>query len=517
MAIGGLGVGTFANTRFIKDSSSTVFQKKGENDFRIRGFHVDLRVEIMTIKALKKLASTLASLSINTLILEYTASYPFQKNATISGRYAYSRNEIKDFLTYCDSLGIQVIPLLENLGHVQYILRHARYAGLRIERSILSMIDPLNKDAIPLFRNLIEDMVSLHPSKYIHVGGDEAEQLHNKKFTEYIKRYGVSKLYTQYMKQICQIAIDKGKTPLLWADMILKYPQAVEDLPIDQIIFIDWNYGWRINKFGNIIALQKKGCTFWGAPALRSSPDNYFITRWENHFDNLKVFIPYARRADYSGIIMTSWSTSGVYAYQWQGTSHSLLKMFPLRNVYPLSGFNILIAAYSQALKSKGPIDPKQFVTNYGQQRFGFSEKEGNMLWNYLAHRQVIIGEGKAFEEKNIERIRKKFHSVSEPVYQLNPTRHQQEFEQFKLMGDIRDFYLAGRQVESIVESTAFDRSKIDKVKNKLEPLVKISKKLDRRFITLNKGYLHDGELDRLNDLRNERLKELWNIYNKEI
>lgn len=511
IATAGLGIGLSNN---LLNQTLPNSKNSGDYTFNIRGFHIDMRIEVMTIQALKNFAKYLSGLDINVIILEYAASFPFQKQATITGQNAYSRDQIKDFVSYCSELGIQVIPLLENLGHVQYILRHERYSNLRIEHDILSQIDPLNKDSILLFNDLIEDLISVHPSKYIHLGGDETRHLNNKKFEPYIQKYGVSKLYTQYMTQICDVAIKRGKTPLLWADMILKHPEAVEDLPIDKIIFINWIYdGADANRFGNVKALQDKGCTFWGSPALRSGPDNYFITGWKYHFDNIKAFIPYSRQADYTGMVMTSWSTSGVYDYQWESPSGALLAMYPLRNVYPLSGFNILVAAYSKALVQKDPIDPEQFVIEYGQEHFGLSKEESKILWDYLNHNQVVLGSGQSFEKKDIGKIRGSFRKVSLPIHQINPLHHQQEFEHFKLMADIRLFYLSVRQVESIIESPEFTRSQINKVNEPLRTLVKASKELDSRFIVLNKGYLHDSELDRLNNLRNMRLKRLWGIY----
>lgn len=296
--------------------------------------------------------------------------------------------------------------------------------------------------------------------------------------------------------------------------MILKYPETIENLQIDHIKFINWIYhGARANTFGNVKALQEKGCTFWGAPALRSSPDNYFITRWQYHFNNIKEFIPYSRGAGYKGMVMTSWSTSGVYDSRWQGTSLTVLKMFPIRNVYPLSGFHILIAAFGYALKTKESINPKHFVINYAQHRFGMSKAEGEVLWNYLAQKQEIVGGWRTFNEKKVVGIYKNFRKVSKPIHQLNPAHHTHEFEQFKMMADIRVFYLAVRRIEAIVESEGFSLSQTHNVKAKLKPLVETSKKLGHRFKALNKGYLHESELQRLNQVMNIRLNKLLNIY----
>ncbi len=514
ISMAGLGLGLTSG----ESSSFRVSNIKNDlmknKSFGINAFLLDLRVEVMTMDALKSTAKQLSQLGINALIIEYTASFPYVKHATITGGNAYSRKEIKDFVAYCATLDIEVIPLQENMGHVQYILSHERYANLRIHKDIISQVDPLNEKAIPFFRELIEDMISLHPSRYIHLGGDETRHLFDKKYKEYIDQYGVSKLYTQYMKQICDIAIKKGKTPLLWADMILRYPEAIEELPIDKIIFINWIYT-RANAdmFGDVGALQKKGCNFWGAAALRSWPDNYFIERWKYHLENIQQFIPYSRKAGYQGMIMTSWSTSGVYDCRWEGPSKILLETFPRRNLYPLSGFNLLIAAYHSALEKEVEINIEQFVKDYAKKKYGLSPSESHNFWKYISHKQKLIETGASFSYKKIEQVLKDFRRVSDPLEIMEPTLCRREFEHYKLMSAIRDFYLSVLRVESMVESDDFDRSKIKQIGKELRPLKRRAKALNYRFIALNEGYLFHSELDRLNNLRNIRLERLWARY----
>lgn len=510
----GLGMGFMSGMESFPTMPSENSRKRENKAFKIRGFLLDLRVEVMTMDALKKTAQQLSQLGINALIMEYTAAFPYVKHATITGKNSYNREEIKDFVSYCDQLGIDVIPLQENLGHAQYILCHERYAHLRVQSNIISQIDPLNKEAIPLFKDLIEDMISLHPSKYIHLGGDETRHLFDKKYKAYINKNGVSKLYAQYMKQICEIAINKGKTPILWADMILQYPEAVKDLPIDKIIFINWIYTRdNANMFGDVKALQKKGCTFWGAPALRSWPDNYFIVRWMYHLENIQKFIPYSREAGYKGMIMTSWSTSGVYDCRWEGPTKILLDMFPRRNLYPLSGFNLLITAYHKALETKTQIDIQQFVIDYGKKEFGLSQKQSIVFWNYINHQQELIKTGETYSYENINNALNAFIEISKPLQEIEPSHNRREFAHYKLMADIRIFYLSVLRVESIVESDHFDRSKRQQIEKELEPLMRISKKLDYRFIAMQEGYLFNSELNRINELRNKRLNKLWSVY----
>ena len=85
-----------------------------QKDFSVKGFHLDLRIQTMPMPALKALARDLHQQGINTLIMEWEASYPFEQDPQIPNRYAYSRVQVRDFIAYCRQLGIDVIPLQQS-------------------------------------------------------------------------------------------------------------------------------------------------------------------------------------------------------------------------------------------------------------------------------------------------------------------------------------------------------------------------------------------------------------------
>src|SRR5690349_801974 len=93
-------------------------QTAATHDFTVKAFHLDLRIQVMTMPALKGFAQRLQQGGINTLILEYEATYPYQKHSLIANRYAYTKNEINSFIDFCNRLGIDVIPLQQSFGHV---------------------------------------------------------------------------------------------------------------------------------------------------------------------------------------------------------------------------------------------------------------------------------------------------------------------------------------------------------------------------------------------------------------
>ncbi len=213
------------------------YQSYGQDKLKVKGFHVDLRIQVMTMPALKQLALQLHNNGINTLIMEWEGSYPYSGEAVISNKYAYTRAEVKDFVKYCEGLQLDVIPLQQTFGHVEYILKSYKYAALREDDKDFSQVCPsepeLNRE---LFTKLIKDMISLHDSPYVHIGGDETFLLgHCEKCKKKAAEVGLSRLYFDHIKLICDIVSSLGKKPVVWADIALKYPDYVHLLPKETV------------------------------------------------------------------------------------------------------------------------------------------------------------------------------------------------------------------------------------------------------------------------------------------
>lgn len=483
--------------------------KTESHDFKVKGFHLDLRIQVMTPEALKEFATELSNFGMNTLVMEWEGTYPFEKHATISNKYSYSREEVKDFINHCEKLGIKVIPLQQTLGHVEYILRNPRYSLLKEDKKDISQLCPMevlgNKE---LFTDLFTDLAAMHNSEYIHIGGDETYLLgHDAKCRAKVEKEGKSKLFVDHMKMISEIVISLGKKPVMWADIILKYPEAAAELP-KETIFVDWNYGWKVNHFGDVSALQDLGFDFWGAPSIRCHPDNWYVTDWPTHFKNQKDFIPYAREANYEGMVMTSWSTTGLYGFTWD-VGYDVIDMVQIRNTYPLSGFRISIASYAEAVACKKPLDPKAFILDYGKERFGLKKKDAQSLYDFLFSPPELISNGRPTNSPSISAMKKDFGIVRNDLVVINPTKHKKEFEHFKLMADLRMHYLDYKEVEAEYNSPDFRTSQTPQLVEKLNTILEDAQVLGERFFALNKGFLYDSELHEQNELRVQQMRVL--------
>ncbi|WP_407429318.1 beta-N-acetylhexosaminidase [Arcticibacter sp.] len=482
--------------------------------FPVRGFHIDLRIQVMKMPALKNFAYTLSKNGINTLIMEWEGTYPYKQHPLIANRYSYTREEIRSFITYCSSIGIDVIPLQQSFGHVEYILRHQRYAELREDQKDYSQVNPLKEElAKKLFTELYKDLISTHSSPYIHIGGDETYLLgHSPESKKKAELVGTGRLYGDYLKMLCDIVISLDKRPVVWADIALKYPEALPLLP-KETVFVDWNYGWDLNRFGDHQKLTEQGFEIWGAPAIRSGPDNYYLTDWKKHFHNIRDFIPSAQKLGYKGMVMTSWSTSGIYSPVFESGS-DITELYPVRRVYPITGFRILIEAYFAALKTGGPLDVETFIQGYGTDRFGFNHEQSSMFLKVMTLTAFEINQGKISPAgADINKVVDSAAFVRETLHRLKPVRNKQEYEHFLLMADIRLRYLQFKHIEIQVNAETFAAEQLPTVLAGLRRLQK--QRPDKRYLRLNKATFYSEELQEELLLMNGGIDRLYKRLNK--
>jgi hexosaminidase len=483
------------------------------DSIKIRGFHLDLRIQVMKMPALKKFAARLSKQGINTIVMEWEGTYPFLEEPLIANRYAYSRQEVKDFLNYCQTLHIDVIPLQQSFGHVEYILRHYKYAALREDEKDLSQVCPsepeLNK---ALFTRLLKDMAAMHSSPYLHIGGDETHLLgHCEKCKKKAAVTGVSRLYFDHIKMLCDIALALGKRPVIWADIALNYPEYIKLLP-KETIFVDWNYGWALNRFGAHDQLVQSGYEIWGSPAIRSSPDNYFVTKWQSHFNNIRDFIPVCKKLGYKGIVMTSWSTSGVYSPTYE-SENDLVDLIALRHVYPISGFDILISAYLKALYTDEPLNIDQFIELYCAEKFSFDKNQSGLFQTALFTAPYTIAEGKvnAPMPVPIHAVLDSVRAAAKIFRTLQPAKNAILFSHFQLMTDIRINYLSYMEIEEAVNSADFNTEKTGFYLARLKALTATAQTLDTRFNASNKDLLFTAALQEEAALRRQKIVDLYN------
>lgn len=188
-----------------------------------------------------------AEAGLNCLLVEYEAMFPYRgEHSRIACKDAFSRAEIERFKSEASACGIEIIPLVQTLGHVYHILSHKEYASLRESPEHIQQCCPSNPATLVLAKELIDDIMETHPeSRYIHLGGDECRLLGVCPRCAEIAASdpaGKYRVYADYYRQLADYCISRGKKVILWHDIAVKVPEVLSEFS-DDVIFHFWNYG----------------------------------------------------------------------------------------------------------------------------------------------------------------------------------------------------------------------------------------------------------------------------------
>ncbi|MEM3974455.1 MAG: beta-N-acetylhexosaminidase [Ignisphaera sp.] len=293
--------------------------------YAFRGFHLDVaRGGVPTVDALKKLLKWLYLLKYNYLALYLEDLFPWEKYRDIGVvRGRYSRDELKEVIEYGKKLGVEVIPSLELLGHMENILvlpPYRKYSEWHNPRE--GVLDASDEEARNFAKELLQEVVEFFPSQYIHIGGDETWALGRGRSLDKTNTFRGPEIYEKHMKMLIDVVKSYGKKPMLWGDMItasyLKesekeiWRKILESKIWREAIIVNWDYTPSpVEHFKHSIrVIGDRGLKQIIAPGLwnwsRFYPD--FLTALEN----LRNFFEAAKNdSSVEGFLITAWGDDG--------------------------------------------------------------------------------------------------------------------------------------------------------------------------------------------------------------
>lgn len=113
-------------------------------------------------------------------MLEYEETFPYDGElGTIKSTIAYTKDDIRKILEYAKNANLEVIPLVQTFGHLEWILKHEKFAKYREMPPYSQTICLSNFEAVDLVKNSIDQVMQFHNSTtdFFHIGADEAYQV----------------------------------------------------------------------------------------------------------------------------------------------------------------------------------------------------------------------------------------------------------------------------------------------------------------------------------------------------
>lgn len=148
--------------------------------------HLDLKGAPPSVTFVEELFKWIQNkLPVAGILLEYEDQFPFQNDRIRCLRNpnsCWGIEEIKRLLQFFHHHQLQVIPLIQTLGHMEYVLKHEQFKNLRELPEHPECLSPaLTSESLglELLRTMFSEVIACHGEciSAIHLGGDEAWHL----------------------------------------------------------------------------------------------------------------------------------------------------------------------------------------------------------------------------------------------------------------------------------------------------------------------------------------------------
>lgn len=290
-------------------------------DIKNRGYYLDVtRGRIPTLAYLKSFVEKLSYYKINQLQLYVEHSFLFKGLSEVwRDDTPLTAEEIMELDAYCRQFHIELVPSLSSFGHLYKLLSTKTYAHLcelpDSEKETFSFndrmdhhtVDVTNRDSIVLIKQLIEEYLPLFSSKHFNICADETFDLGKGRSKELADQIGVDSVYIQYVKELCEFLITKGKRPMFWGDIICGFPEAINQLPAETIC-LNWGYS-RDESETSTQVLDQAGATQYICPGVAGW--NQFINFIDASYENISRMCSYAHKYHALGVLNTDWGDFG--------------------------------------------------------------------------------------------------------------------------------------------------------------------------------------------------------------
>ncbi|HZZ57409.1 MAG TPA: glycoside hydrolase family 20 [Opitutaceae bacterium] len=261
------------------------------------------------------------------LHLEDAVEYPSVPGVARPG--AYRLRDLGRLADAAGKVGIGVVPIVNLLGHTQYLIRVPALRELNerrgpdgrpMERGQVCPALPRTWEVADL---LLRDMEPFCTAGKVHVGLDESYDLGQHPLSRAeIQEVGLGGHFGRYVQRLHGLCAARGLRMGLWADMLALLPEAVTWVPRGVTAY-DWYYypfrqrpAAELHNFAEydlIPALRAQGVDYWGCPMsgpFRHEPLPTFADRLEN----IRAWWKRCSRVGAEGMLVTQWEASRVSA-----------------------------------------------------------------------------------------------------------------------------------------------------------------------------------------------------------
>ncbi len=295
----------------------------------IRAFQWDLARQVERLDWLTAQLPRYAAWGYEELHLHLEDAVEYPSVPGVARPDAYTYRQLETLVGAATKSGIRVVPIVNLLGHTQYLIKVAALRDLNELRAAdgsaleRGQVCPVHPRFLEIATKLLRDLAPFCTAGRVHVGLDESFHLGRHPLSQRdIAQRGLAGHFAAHVGRLHALATGHGLQLGLWADMLYFLPGAIARLPRG-IAAYDWYYYPfqrlpRVELFNfaerDLAApLQARGIDYWGCPmnsGFRHEPLPVFSDR----LANLRSWWDHCARVGAKGFLVTSWETGRLAA-----------------------------------------------------------------------------------------------------------------------------------------------------------------------------------------------------------
>ena len=283
--------------------------------FKRRGVYHDCsRGKVPTLETLKQLAERLAHWKINELQLYIENVFTFVRHPDIGKGFSpFTPDEILSLQAHCKQHHIRLVGSLAGFGHMEKILSIPTYQHLGELPGFRGFpggttLCPGDPGSIRLIGELYDEFMPLFEARDFNVCCDETWELGQGRSRKRCEKIGTGRVYLDFLLKIHRLCEKHGKRMNAWADIVLKYPELLKQLPRD-IVLLNWEYEQNGPNIKRTQDIAKTGIDFMVCPGTSG-----WLThgsRMPNAMGNVRAFAGQGAKHHAQGLLNTDWGDRG--------------------------------------------------------------------------------------------------------------------------------------------------------------------------------------------------------------
>lgn len=248
-------------------------------DYPFRGVMLDIsRFRVPKLDPLFERIERLAALKINVFQLYTEHTFVFRRHPTIGKNCgSMSAEDIIRIDEFCKSHFIDLNANLQSFGHHDHLLSIPKYNHLAEKPDTPWTLCPVDPRTYRLLDDLYSECLPAYSAKLFNASCDETWELGKGRSARLAQKIGLGRVYLGHIKKINDLARKYGKQMMIWADIVLKHPDCIPDIP-KNILLLDWGYeaGGRLN---GLKTLKRARLEHWTCPG---------VSTWQRIFPNIE-------------------------------------------------------------------------------------------------------------------------------------------------------------------------------------------------------------------------------------